>query len=478
MTTIMGAFEELFSRCGAAFKQTRTMLRAKDLAYGVINCVGRHTVTGFLASYGKLFEDWSADYRLFQQDRMEVNGLFDIVRKEVVAQLPCQQIVYAHMDDTLLKKTGKKVEGVAWRRDPLGPPFHTNFIWGQRFIQLSISLPESKGPSAARTIPVELFHTPTVKKPKKSEEDQAIWDDYKEKQKQAKLSKQGVERIKVLREKLDEDGEKSRQLILSVDGSYSNETVLKNLPDRTALIGRIRKDTVLHQLPQTSKGVGRNRVYGQQLPTPEEVRQSEDYPWKEVVAYAAGKLHHFDVKVIKHIRWRKAGKQNLQLVVIRPLSYRLTKKSKLLYRKPAYLICTDPNLDISKLLQAYLWRWGIEVNFREEKTVLGCGQAQVRTPAAVEKVPAFITAVYAILQLAATKVSAQQGYKKLPRPKWYPEKKKLASTTGDIINQFRAQLCAKSMNINFTHFVNLHTSIQSRRIRPEPIPAALFYCRK
>jgi hypothetical protein len=28
---------------------------------------------------------------------------------------------------------------------------------------------------------------------------------------------------------------------------------------------------------------------------------------------------------------------------------------------------------------AYLWRWEIEVNFREEKTLIGCGQSQVRT---------------------------------------------------------------------------------------------------
>lgn len=454
------------------------MLRARDLAYGIINCVGRHTVTGFLASCGKLFEDWSADYRLFQQDRMVVDALFHVVRKEAIAQLPCQESIYAHMDDTLLKKTGKKVEGTAWRRDPLGPPFHTNFIWGQRFIQLSISLPENQGPTAARAIPVELFHAPTVKKPKKSVEDQTIWDDYKEKQKQAKLSKQGVERIKILREKLDHDGATNRQLVISVDGSYSNETVLKNLPCRTTLIGRIRKDTVLHKLPETGKGVGRNRVYGQKIPTPEEIRQSKAYPWQEVVAHAAGKLHNFNVKVIKNIRWRKAGNQNLQLVVIRPLSYRLTKNSKLLYRKPAYLICTDPNMNIDKLLQAYLWRWGIEVNFREEKTVLGCGQAQVRTPSAVEKVPAFITAVYAMLQLAANKVSAQHENKKLPRSKWYPEKKVSSPTTGDIINQFRSQLWAKSMNINFTHFVNLHSTMQSRRIRPEPVQASVFYCRK
>lgn len=453
------------------------MLRAKDLAFGVINCVGRHTVTVMLSSCGKLFEDWSADYRIFQGDRMRVSALFDVIRKELFNRLDALKPVFAHLDDTLLKKSGKKVAGTGWRRDPLGPPFHTNFVWGQRFIQLSISLPGQQGPSPAQSIPVDFYHAPTVKKPKKTDPP-TTWDDYKEKQKQAKLSKQGVERIRVLRDKLDQDGAKDRQLIVSVDGSYSNATVLKALPLRTTLIGRIRKDTVLHELPQTHKTIGRNRVYGDQLPAPEEIRQSKEYPWIELKAYAAGKCHPFSVKVLKNIRWRKAGKQNLQLMVIRPLSYRLTKNSKLLYRKPAYLICTDPQMDTAILLQAYLWRWGIEVNFREEKTILGCGQAQVRTRTAVEKVPAFITAIYAMLKLAAHQIANLPTNKQLPRSKWYPKKEITKNTTGDIINQFRSQLYAKNLNLNFTHFVKLQHLMQSRKIKADPSQAALFYTRK
>lgn len=453
------------------------MLRAKDLAYGIINCLGRHTVTGLLASCGKLFEDWSADYRIFQNGRMKVDALFDVVRKEIIFQQGKQQPIYAHMDDTLFKKTGKKVPGTGWRRDPLGPPFHTNFIWAQRFIQISLSIPEQEGASAARTIPVDLFHSPTVKKPRKSDS-QATHDEYKENQKQARLSQQGVNRLQILRDKLDGDGAKARQLIISVDGSYSNETVLKNLPERTTLIGRIRKDTLLNKIPDNKPGVGRYRIYGSEIPSPEQIRQSDEFPWQKVEAYATGKNHDFQVKVIKNIRWRKAGHKNLQLVVIRPLSYRLTKKSRLLYRQPAYLICTDPNLDINILLQAYLWRWGIEVNFREEKTILGCGQAQVRHPQSVETVPAFITAVYAILQLAAHKVSKQKEKSYLPRSKWYPKKKINSWTTGDVINEFRSQLVAKSRDINFSHFVKLQNVMRSRKIRPEPTQANIFYARK
>ena len=45
----------------------------------------------------------------------------------------------------------------------------------------------------------------------------------------------------------------------------------------------------------------------------------------------------------------------------------------------------------------------VDLNFRDEKTVLGVGDAQVRTQAAVETVPCFVVAAYAFLLLAARK---------------------------------------------------------------------------
>ena len=466
----------MFSQCGGAFKQARTARRAHDLAYGVLNCLGRHTLTGMLTASGQQFIDWSAAYRLFQGERMNTDALFSTIRKNLI-QVSNSEPIYAHMDDTLLKKTGKKIPGTGWRRDPLGPPFHTNFIWGQRFIQLSLSLPENKGACMSRAIPVDLHHCPTVKKPKQSDS-KDIWDDYKQKQKKAKLSQKGLDRIITLRERLDQDKADKKQLILSVDGSYTNTTVLKGLPERVTLIGRIRKDCSLNKIPAESiKHVGRNRVYGDELPTPEQIRQSEEYKWQEVQAWATGKMHQFKVKVIKDVRWRKAGNKNLQLVVIRPLSYRLSKTSRILYRQPAYLICTDPDLPIEKLLQAYLWRWEIEVNFRDEKTLLGCGQAQVRDHDSIEKLPEFIAAIYAMVHLAAHKVSHKQKKNQLPGAKWYPDKKRRRQTTGDILNLFRSQIWAKSMEIDFSHFVNLQNRLRSTKNRANPTLSAAFYPR-
>ena len=439
--------------------------------------MGKRTLTGMITASAHQFIDWSSVYRLFSRQRIDVSRCFDVARTNILKELTTQDSIVAHMDDTILKKTGLKVPGTAWRRDPLGPPFQTNFIWGQRFLQISMALPDQPGCCQSRAIPVDFHHCPTAKRPRRNDNQQQ-WQDYREQQKKLKLSKKGVERLKELRTRLDNNGAGEKQLIVSVDGSYTNEAVLKKLPKGVTLIGRIRKDTKLYLPAVNQVGIGRKKIYGQQLPIPEQIRQSDDYPWQEVDAWAAGRMHKFNVKVIRSLKWRSAGPNStLQLMVIRPLGYRLTKSSKKIYREPAYLICTDNDLDIQKLLQDYLWRWEIEVNFRDEKTLLGCGQAQVRHQQSVELVPAFITAIYSLLHLAAHRSLKESNQNLLPRPKWYPKKEGQRHTTRDLINNIKAQAWVRSIGINFSGFVNSEIKSQSRKNNSNPCTSAMFYMR-
>ena len=471
-------FDNIINRCGQAFKQTRTAERIRKLGYGLLTCYGRHTVTGMLTASGQQFLDWTSAYRIFGQDRMDIDKIFDVSSKVVLEELAPDQMLVAHMDDTIIKKTGKKIPGTAWRRDPLGPPFHTNFIWGQRFLQISLALSDPEGNCQSRAIPVDFHHCPTVKKLKKIAEADEI-KIFKEEQRIAKLSRQGSLRIQLLRERLNLQGSAHRQLFISVDGSYTNETVLKSLPPKVTLIGRIRKDTKLYAFPERSKVTGRKKVYGDQLPTPEQIRQSDEIPWQVVRAWAAGKEHDFKIKKIKDVRWRSAGQNHdLQIVVISPLGYRLTKESKILYRQPAYLLCTDSNLEIEKLLQAYLWRWEIEVNFRDEKTLLGCGQAQVRNPQSVKNVPAFTVAMFAFLQLAAYRSNKNRDQSILPKAKWDPVKENQRMTTSEIINLFRCQLWLINSKLSFSGFVKNEHLNKSLKIMSNPNTAALYYVRK
>ncbi len=212
--------------------------------YGELTCLGRHTVTGMLAASGNQFADWSSAYRLFSKQRVDVSQILNTVQSNVLQETSGLPYIIAHMDDTVIKKTGKRIPGTAWRRDPLGPPFHTNFIWGQRFIQMSLALPGEGNIGQSRAIPVDFHHCPTVIKPKKTAEEEQ-WQAYKEEQKIAKLSRRVSDRISLLRKILDEQGYQNKELLVGVDGSYTNKEVLKKLPQRTTLIGRIRKDTKL-----------------------------------------------------------------------------------------------------------------------------------------------------------------------------------------------------------------------------------------
>ena len=414
------------------------------MAISQLACVGRHTVTGLLYTSGRQFIDWSGDYRLFSRDRWEVHKLFTPIVKGVLEFLPAQAPFVGAMDDTIVKKTGTKIPGVAYRRDPLSPPFHVNFIRGQRFLQFSAMLPANAVPGPARAIPLRFEHVPPLPKPKKSAAPQ-VWKEYREHQKISNLSAHGVRLLWQMREELDRQHDAyHRQFIVGVDGSYTNKTVLRGLPERTTLIGRIRKDAKLFfcPTPDDQSALGTKRRYGRPAPTPEELRRDETIAWQDVTAFAAGKLHIFRVKTMAPVLWKTAGAcYLLRLVVIAPVGYRLSKGSKLLYRQPAYLICTDPDLPLSYLIQYYLWRWDIEVNHRDEKQVIGVGQAQVRSSWSVERQPAFAVASYAALLLAAARAfGTDENRSRLPCPKWQANQHRTRLSTQDLIRQLRTEV--------------------------------------
>lgn len=430
-----------------------------------------------LTAGGNQFKDWSAAYRLFKGERMKLANIFGVVRKEVVLlQKTEDPYIYAHMDDTLLRKRGKKIHGTGWMRDPLGPPFASNFIWGQRFIQVSLSLLERETFGPSRAIPIDFKHCPPVKKPSKNATEQEVAI-FRERQKKEKMSAVGIERIITLREELNKDGFSDKKLILSVDGSYTNETVLRKLPANVELIGRIRKDAKIYALPESRPAQkGRKRYYGDQLPTPEQIRQDATIPYQPIEAWAAGKMRTFDVKTVKDVRWRKSADKNLMLIIIRPVSYRLTKKSRLLYRNPAYLITTNQDIDLRLLIQAYIRRWEIEVGFRDQKTLIGCGQAQVREKVAVEKVPAFVSACYGLMLIASHTSNLKQN-NALPGAKWYVNLLKPRISTGDILNRFRAERWLESIKINFSDFVNIEKKLAKLGKTANSCTAAIFYNR-
>jgi len=416
---------------------------------------------------GGQFKDWTADYSLYSKDRVDADVIFEQVRRQIDGlDAPGRPLCVA-LDDTILRKVGKCIPGTAYRKDPLGPAFNLNLVWAQRRLQISAAVADQSG--EVRMIPISFEEASTPRKPRKGTDEEVVVA-YKEQMKQRNLNALAIQSLEQLQQQRTQDnGGVTPGLHVVVDGSYTNRKVLRKLPEKTTLIGRIRKDAKLSAKPEEQHPKGRKKFYGEDLPTPEQIRQDPDIPWVKVCARAGGKMREFEVKTIAPVRWRAAGEMDLRLVVIRPVGYRLRKGSRRLYTRPAYLICTYPELPIDELLQQYIWRWDIEVNHRDEKTILGVGQAQVRNENSIENIPATAVAAFAMLHLAAIKAYGQGGQPTaIPPAKWRTPSKKKRPSTQDLINELRRELWAKAIRPEILNdFVN-KTKADTKSVKYEP----------
>ena len=134
---------------------------------------GRRTVSQTICAAGRSAQDWSADYKLFSRSPWSAGELFHRVTEEYLSRYPKQVVVLA-LDDTRLPKSGRKIPGASWQRDPLSPPFQVNLMWSQRFLQCSLLFPHhQEGDFCSRAYPVGFEHVPVVKKPgKRASEEQ------------------------------------------------------------------------------------------------------------------------------------------------------------------------------------------------------------------------------------------------------------------------------------------------------------------
>jgi len=102
--------------------------------------------------------------------------------------------------------------------------------------------------------------------------------------------------------------------------------------------------------------------------------------------------------------------------------------------------------------------WKIEVDHRDEKQLVGVGEAQVRAPYSARREPIFAVACYSKLLLAgAQRYGPDATQADLPLPKWRRHKPECRVTTSDLLRELRQNLwgdALKSMERNYGHFVN------------------------
>jgi hypothetical protein len=464
--TLLPRFCEVLAGWRCCFEDYRTFHRAKEHALALLVCLGRRTISRSICVLGRQFRNWTSEYRLFSKRRWKKHDLFDAVLNNTPELLNPNQPLVVALDDTICHKTGKRIRAAKILRDPLSPPFHINFCHALRFLQAVLLIWPRNAFGAARAIPIAFDLAPPVAKPKtprkpKKNAGKADWATYarscraykkdmksfRKRQKEEGLSAQGARLLNDLRERCKNIAALSHKILwAAVDSSFCNGTVFKLLHSDIVLIGRTRKDIRLYAQPAKPDanpkraGKGRKLSYGNLLPTPEQLRQDATQPWKTCKIFAAGKKHDLNYKTIAPVLWRSgAGTRPMRLIVIRPLRYRAHGHT--LYRQPAYLLVSDASVSVAEALQAYFYRWEIEADQKEEKDMLGVGQAQVWSDASVERQPAFHVAAYSALLVAAIKAYGLNNPAAAGRlPLWREHKPPLRLSAAHLISTLRNEI--------------------------------------
>ena len=248
--------------------------------------------------------------------------------------------------------------------------------------------------------------------------------------------------LKNLRKTLDDMGAYDKKILMTVDGSFCNSTCFSADIPRTELIARCRKDA---KLCKRYVGLKKNKFYDDKKFTPEEVRQDDSIPWQTKSFFYGGEWRPIRYKEVNNVLWQRGGKRkSLRLIVIAPLPY--VRGGRRNYRDPAYLLTTAVESSIEALIQAYLDHWQIEYNHRDEKSIVGVGEAQVRNKNSVSQQPGLQVAAYSALLMASIKAYGDHGLEEMQgRPKWRKPAKR--NTSRALIGELRANLIDHPENL-------------------------------
>ncbi len=390
---------------------TPTFTTFCGLALGFWAQPGLHTVTGMLVG-ARLQHAWhhSRAHRFFSAARWSADQLGLVLLDLICALLvPDGAPVRLVVDDTLMRRSGRKVFGAAWHHDPLAPGRH-RIAWANNWVVVGVLvwLPFIPHRSVCLPILARLWqpgHTP-------GRPDLA------------------TELVKLVCAHLGD-----RRVDLVGDGAYAGKQ-LGDLPGQVTVTTRLRVDARLFRLapPRRPGTRGRPRTKGDRLPELTLLAGMVTTPFAlhQVTRYGHGGLAAI------------AGFTCLWPAVFgtRPVHVVLVRSPDAPDGFDLALVSTDLAATPAELVERYSTRWSVEVSFEESRQVAGVGQARNRTPRAVQRTVPFgllcvslVVCWYAQHGQPAADVAAHRAH-----APWYRTKHTVS--LADMLNALRRELLA------------------------------------
>lgn len=363
-----------------------------------------------LAARGAFPKHFASYYRFFSEGAWSADALGMALLELIVPFAPCGPLVVA-VDDTLARKTGKRIWGANLHHDPLAW-LPNALAFGHNWVVLAV-----------------LVRVPLVERPVAVP---VLWRLYRSRK--ARIGKTGrgqrerkctgetsstthrtrpelaVEMLHVLRKALGN----GRKLRVVGDSAYGGKSVTRRLPANTIGISRLPMNAALYDVapPRRPGQTGCPRKKGARLKSPEEMA-ADTTRWRKATVKLYGKKVAVRYKDRVALWYNSTGNAPLRIAVVRDPSGR---------RRDEAFFSTDPDMPVETILETYAQRWAIEVAFRDAKQQLGFERSQARTQKAVERTGPFAFAAYAITLAWFCRIGHQQ-YPKLPVMPWYRHKR-------------------------------------------------------
>jgi hypothetical protein len=368
------------------------------LVVGLIAQTRRRTVCGMLTGAG-LDRVWhhSRAHRLFSNARWSGDALGLVLADLIVSRLvPAGAALTLAVDDTLFKRSGKKVFGVAWHHDGAakGPkPIGFGNCWVVAGIVVQL-------PFLSR--PVCLPVLARLWRPRHT----------------GKIA-HARELVELIAARYPD-----RTVHVVGDAAYVGER-LRDLDGRITWTSRLKVTSVLHELPPPRTGrSGRPRTRGPRLGTPTDLATSATLRgrWRNTRVRRYGRTDSVQILEVACLWYGSFRSRTVRVILVWDDKPRIRDRDDRGYGLP--LVTTDLESTAEDLVARYASRWGIEQAFADARQIMGVGQARNRTRRAVERTVPFglicfslVTVWYALHGHAPEDVTGHRA-----RARWYTTK--------------------------------------------------------
>jgi SRSO17 transposase len=424
MLCIPSSLNELLLLCAPCFTQP-SFRTFTALVVGQISQTQKRCVTGMLIG-ARLSGVWhhARAHRFFSHARWSADELGLKLAELIVERLlKADAPLIVPVDDSLLKRRGRRIFGCCWHHDATANSRTSCSAWGNNWVTAGIDV---KLPFLQRTVCLlVLFRLWRPRRPAYAKIDKPD----PERPSKPQLAR---EMACLLAARFPQ-----RAIHLAGDAHYASGT-FADLPQQVTLTARLRSDAALHELapPRPPKGQrrrGRPRKRGRKLAKLAEIAADPAAEWVKTTVCRYGKTEQVMACAFTCLWYQAFGSKPMQVVIVKdtkPCSDQLA------------LISTDTRATAAELIERYADRWATEVAYEDGKELFGVGDARNRTEKAVQRtVPfQFLTMTLTIVWYALAGHHPDDAAEHRARCPWYLTK--AAPSFADMLAKLRRVIIA------------------------------------